>query len=170
MSQIIHFPGILFLGMILLMISPFSLIAQENPPIPVQVEVRTAKYLNFGSFTNGGGIGTVSVDYSGQRTSTGDVVLLNFGASPSAALFDVTANPGTIISMQHMSEILLEGSNGGSLILRIDSYSTGSPIFISTAGSNSVNEVYIGGTLKLGTSTAPPGTYNGTIVIDFIQQ
>lgn len=157
-------------GIILFLICSFSMFSQENPPVPVQVEVRTSRFLNFGSFTTNGGVGTVHVDYTSHRTATGDVVLLNFGASPSAALFDVTVNPGTIITMQHLPQIQLTGSNGGELLLQIDSYSTGTPVFISTEPTNLVNEIYIGGTLLLGTTNTPPGKYSGTVVIDFIQQ
>jgi len=148
----------------------FSATAQENPPIPIQVQVNTVQFLNFGTFTVGTGIGTVTVNSDGNRTNTGDTYLLNMGATPSAALFDVTANPGTIIQIQPQSSINLPGSNGGNITLNIDSYSTGQ-IFITTANPPFANPVYVGGTLTVGSSSAnPPGQYNGTFTLTFIQQ
>ncbi|WP_177195707.1 DUF4402 domain-containing protein [Salegentibacter agarivorans] len=83
--------------LLLLMFSVFEIKAQENPPVPIEVEVRTSRNLNFGSFTAGSAGGNVSVSYDDQRTVNGDIVELNFGEPVSAALFDVYANPGTII-------------------------------------------------------------------------
>ena len=144
--------------------------AQENPPIPVQVEVSTVQFLNFGAFTTGISGGTVTVTSGGLRPpATGDVVLLNMGPSVSRALFDVTANPGTIITISSQPGIELTGSSGGSLFLDInsDSYSTGQT-FITTSSST---PVYVGGTLSVGNLSAnPPGNYNGTFTLTFIQQ
>jgi hypothetical protein len=65
----------------------FSATAQENPPIPIQVQVNTVQFLNFGTFTVGTGIGTVTVNSDGNRTNTGDTYLLNMGATPSCCPF-----------------------------------------------------------------------------------
>jgi len=148
----------------------FSTKAQENPPIPVQVQVSTLQFLNFGAFTTGISGGTVTVTSNGIRNATGDVVLLSMGQPVSAALFDVTANPGTIIQIQPQSSSLT-GSNGGSITLNIDSYSTGQT-FITTANPLfDPNPVYVGGTLSVGSSVAnPPGQYNGNFTLTFIQQ
>ena len=147
-----------------------SVCAQENPPIPIKVEVRTSQFLNFGSFTAGINGGTVTVNHQGNRTHTGDIFLLNLGASPSPALFDVTANPGTIIQISAPTNVMLTGTNGGTIYLDINSFSTGET-FITTANPPGVNEVFVGGTLRIGTqSEAPPGQYNGTFNLTFIHQ
>ncbi|MGM1054429.1 MAG: DUF4402 domain-containing protein [Bacteroidota bacterium] len=147
-----------------------SAMAQENPPIPVQVQVNTSQFLNFGAFTVGTGVGTVTVNSDGIRSNNGDTFLLNMGATPSAALFDLTANPGTIIQIQPQTPINLPGSNGGSIKLNIDSFSTGQT-FITTASPPLSNPVYVGGTLSSEGSIAnPPGNYNGTFTLTFIHQ
>jgi hypothetical protein len=149
----------------------FSTKAQENPPIPVKVEVNTAQFLNFGAFTTGISGGTVTVTSNGIRNATGDVVLLSMGQTVSAALFDVTANPGTIIQIQPQPSIILTGTNGGSITLNIDSFSTGQT-FITTANPPfDTNPVFVGGTLTVGNSSqSPPGQYNDTFTLTFIQQ
>lgn len=144
--------------------------AQENPPIPVEVEVNTAQFLDFGAFTVGDNGGTVTVDHTGTRTWTGDITLLNSGSTVSPALYDVYANPGTIITITHPPSFELTGTSGQKISLEINSYSTGNT-FISTQSKDIPNSVYIGGTLTLGSSSAnTPGQYSGTIMITFNQQ
>jgi hypothetical protein len=144
--------------------------AQENPPIPINVEVSTAQFLNFGSFAVGSSVGSVTVDSYGTRSFTGDVILLNTGATVSPALFDVYANPGTLINIAHASSFTLLGTSGQTIELNIDDYSTGKT-FITTMNSSLPNPVYIGGTLNLGPISANgPGAYSGTFSITFIQE
>lgn len=145
-------------------------LGQENPPIPVQVEVNTARWLNFGAFTTGATGGTVVVDQLGNRTQTGDVTLLNMGPTPSSALFDVTAIPGAIIQISAPVNVPLTGSNGGTIYLDIDSFSTGN-VFIHNGNEDTPTPVEVGGTLKIGDPGAnPPGKYNGTFTLTFINQ
>ncbi|CAL66528.1 DUF4402 domain-containing protein [Christiangramia forsetii] len=150
--------------------SSLNLNAQENPPIPVQVEVSTAQSLNFGAFVVGNATGTVSIDSYGFRTPGGSVTLLNMGDPESAALFDVYANPGTIINITHSDSFSLSGTSGDEIILKLDSYSTGKT-FITTQNSDIPNPVTIGGTLYLESNvTNRPGKYYGTIYVTFNQQ
>jgi hypothetical protein len=147
--------------------------AQENPPMPIEVEVRTARFLDFGAFTTGSSTGTVHVSHDSRPTTTGDAIIIN-SQDITSALFDVYANPGTIINLMPASNNFeLTGSNGGSLFVNIDDsdFSTG-PIFITTANSTTPNEVYMGGTLNVSNvnSENPPGNYSGTIIINFIQE
>jgi len=161
--------GTFLVGVLLI---PNLLLAQENPPTPINVTVDAVKFLNFGSFTlsNATGTGTVSVDSNGSRSSSGDVILINFGATSSAASFDVTANPGTILNITHSSSIDLPGSAGGTISLNIDSYYPGKT-FLATAAPTMTTPISIGGTLTLGPmSSNPPGNYTGDVTITLIQQ
>ena len=155
---------------ILIIAGTIDVFCQELPPIPVQVQVNTAQFLNFGSFAPGVSGGTVSVDYNGIRTTTGDITLFNFGPSPSSALFDLTANPGTIINIMTPSNVLLTGSNGGQISLSLDSYSTGQ-VFVTGISPPATTPVFVGGTLVIGNISAnPPGNYQGVINLTFIQE
>jgi hypothetical protein len=161
-----------FLGLFLLL-GNIQGFAQENPPIPIDVEVRTARFLDFGAFITGNSTGTVHVSYNSTRTATGDVILIN-GKNVTSALFDVFAIPGTIINIvPASSNFTLTGSNGGTMYLSIadSDFSTG-PTFITQGNSNTPNEVYVGGTLNVSSvdSANPPGNYTGTIIINFIQE
>lgn len=159
-------------GLIFIAIS-FGVKAQENPPVPIQVEVRTARNLSFGSFTTGSSGGNVSVSWESQRTVTGDIFKLSFGEPVSAALFDVYANPGTIIQIQDYGETELDNGSGGKIYLTIDSFSTGQRTFITQELNAQIpNEVFIGGTLRIpgDPSGTLSGKYQGTFILDFIHQ
>jgi hypothetical protein len=156
-------------GLVVLMNLPLSAYAQEMPPRPITVTVITTQNLSFGSFAQGTLGGTVTVSSSGMRTPGGNIMLLS-GGSVSPALFDVVANPGTLITISNGPDVTLNGSNGGTLTLHIGSSSTGSP-FITTVARPSPTHVYIGGTLTVGTPAAsPPGDYSGSFQVTFVQQ
>jgi hypothetical protein len=140
--------------------------AQEKPPVPIEVTVSLVQNLNFGAFCFGDGSGTtVIISSEGMRSSTGNILLLSSGFS--AALFDVEAIPGTLITIVNGPDATLTGSNGGTLTLKIgDSYPQ-SPLI--TTGEHTW--VTIGGTLIVGSSiTNPPGSYSGFFSVTYIQQ
>ena len=151
-----------------LLFAVFQVKAQENPPIPIEVEVRNAQFLNFGKFTVGAAGGTVVIGPQGSRTSTGDIYLL--GNDFSYAIFDVYSNPGTLIQVQSYSDTYLMGPTNNQLRLEIrpsvDVYP--GQTFITTGSSF---PVYVGGTLHVPSgNTVQPGSYNATFNLTFIHQ
>ncbi|SKB33335.1 protein of unknown function [Salegentibacter holothuriorum] len=162
------------LWILLFMFSVLEISAQENPPIPIEVEVRTSRNLNFGSFTAGNSGGNVTVSYDDQRTVDGDIFELNVGEPVSAALFDVYANPGTIIQIEDMGPFTLTNNNTSFPIkLYINSFSTGQRTFVTWEPSaQTPNEVFVGGTLSIPADNSGnlPGMYNGTFTLNFIHQ
>ncbi|TRO66515.1 DUF4402 domain-containing protein [Christiangramia sabulilitoris] len=161
-------------ALLIFLFSFFEMVAQENPPVPVQVEVRTSRNLNFGTFTAGSAGGNVTVSFDDQRSVDGDIFELNFGQPVSAALFDVYANPGTIIQIQDMGPYTLENQATGLQIdLFINSFSTGQKTFVTKAPNAEIpNEVFVGGTLRIPPENSGnlPGTYFGTFTLNFIHQ
>jgi hypothetical protein len=143
--------------------------AQEPPPRPIRVDP-TAQVLSFGAFYEGSSGGSVIIDPSGSRSSTGDVVLLGLGYPFSPALFEVHAHPGTVISILNGPDAVLTGIPSGSMTLHIGSSIPGSP-FVSTVHYNIAIPLYIGGTLTVGSPAAnPPGNYSGTFEITFVRE
>lgn len=143
--------------------------AQELPPRPVSVTV-TGQTLSFGAFTHGVAGGTVIISSAGARSATGDVILLNLGFSYSTALYELVANPGTVISILNGPDVSLPGSNGGSLTLKIGASDPVSPFVINTVPP-AYTLLNIGGTLTVGNTVSnPPGSYSGTFNITFIQE
>jgi hypothetical protein len=151
---------------ICVIINYFPANAQEKPPIPIEVTVSLVQNLNFGTFCYGDGSGTsVIISPEGIRSHTGNILLLSSGFS--AALYDVTAIPGTLITIVNGPDAVLTGSNGGTMTLQVGNSFPPSP-FVTTAEHTWIT---IGGTLVVGTSGAnPPGNYGGTFSVTFIQQ
>lgn len=149
----------------------FTAVAQgpENPPRPAIVYVNPAQGLNFGAFYQGGSGGTVIVYPNGARSTTGSIIQTSQGFSFSPAIFEVDAEPGTLITILNGPDVTLTGSNGGTITLSINDSEPASP-FIATATSPSRTLIRIGGTLTIGNPLAsPPGNYNGTFSVTFIQ-
>ncbi|MBO9730340.1 MAG: DUF4402 domain-containing protein [Chitinophaga sp.] len=144
--------------------------AQEPPPRPIAVYVNPAQGLIFGAFFQGMSGGTVIIYPDGSRSVTGSVVQANLGYPFSPAIFEVEANRGTLISILNGPDVILTGSNGGTISLHIGSASTGSS-FICTATPPARNLVKIGGTLTVGSPLSnPSGNYSGIFTVTFIQE
>ena len=142
----------------------------ENPPVPVKVEVRNAQGLNFGVFTVGTAGGNVTLTYNGERFKNGDVQLLTFGSSSHFAIFDVYANPGTLIHIQPVAPITMSGPSGSNILLLIDPFvdiSTGQT-FITTGNPHPVQ---VGGKLIIPNgNVGPAGNYNASFTLTFINE
>ncbi len=159
---------LLVLPVITLLIAFQGAKAQEPPPRPISV-TWTSQNLSFGAFYQGALGGSVIINSAGGRSSTGDVILLSMGYLFSTALFNVVANPGTVISLLKPTSTLTDGS-GHSLTLQIDETNPASP-FVTTVPATDVTPVNIGGILIIGSPVVnPPGNYTGTFDMTFIQE
>ena len=153
-----------------LLIYGLTVQAQPPPPRPINVFINPAQGLIFGAFFQGVTGGTVILFPDGSRSATGDLVLANLGVPFSPAIYEIDANAGTLISILNGPDVMLTGSNGGSIRLHIGNSSPASP-FITTAIPPGRTQVRIGGTLTVGSPLAnPSGSYNGTYSVTFIQQ
>lgn len=146
------------------------LCAQENPPRPITIYVNPAQGLTFGAFVHTNSGGSIIIYANGSRQVTGSVIPANLGFSFSPAIFEVDAEPGTLITISNGPDVTLTGSNGGSMNLHVGDSSLPSP-FVATAVPPSRTQLRIGGTLTVGNALAnPPGNYSGTFSVTFIQQ
>jgi hypothetical protein len=159
-SIVISFVSLLFFSQ--------GVIAQEPPPRPIVV-TPTSQELSFGTFTYAVITGAVTVSPVGGRSASGaGVVLLNIG-TPTAALFNVVANAGTVITITFGADAILHGSSGGTMTLRIDTSDPESP-FTTINDYPDPTLLYIGGTLTVGDSTTSlPGTYTGSFDVTLNQ-
>lgn len=144
--------------------------AQPPPPRPIAVYVNPAQGLIFGAFFQGIAGGSVIIYPDGSRAATGDIVLANLGQPYSPAIFEIEAQPGTLISILNGPDVPLNGSNGGTIVLHVGTASTGTP-FITTVAPPGRTQVRVGGTLTIGSPLAnPPGAYSGSFAVTFIQE
>jgi len=162
--------GLIFLMVVFLfgMGIPFEARAQEEPPRPITVT--TFQNLSFGAIIQGFSGGSVIIYPNGSRSVTGDIVQANLGYAYYPAIFEVGANLGTLVTILNGPEVILTGSNGGTLTLQLGESDPPSP-YINTTSPPGVTEVRIGGTLFVGSPLAnPTGSYYGTFFVTFIQE
>ena len=132
------------------MVASFHIVyGQELPPRPMTVTVNLSQNLSFGAFYQGSSGGSVIISPTGSRSSTGDIVLLNLGYSFSTGLYDVVANPGTLVSLLNGPNATLTGSNGGTITLQIGNSNPSSPFILTTTPPAST-QLSVGGTLIVG--------------------
>ena len=136
----------------------------EHPPRPVSIVVSVIQFLNFGSFYHYGTGGTVTINSTGSRSVSGDVV--QFSGSFSAGLVTVSGNKGTVVSFIIAPAILNSGAN----FIRLDDFTTDPVSVILAADSPATTSVSIGGTLYIGESSNPPGNYSGIFSITVVQE
>jgi hypothetical protein len=164
--------SVIFPAFFLLAITSYS-----QPVLPSRtVTVQSTQAINFGSFclvNNGSSGGTVTVDWMGNRTATGQVMLLNSGPAPQAAIFEINLCQGRLVVITYPSFTILSGNNGGSVKLFIgptEKGLSGSAFQVNTDCSF-ITQLRVGGTLVIGSNTANPGgDYSGNFSITFNQQ
>ena len=161
--------AVIILPVIILAFSTGDLIAQEPPPRPVVI-TPTAQILSFGAFYHGLTGGTVTIAPSDARSATGSVVLLGMGYTFSSARFEITGNPGTVISVLNGDDATLTGDNGGTMTLEVGASLPLSP-FVLTVPYGVITYLNVGGILYVGVPAAnPPGNYTGTFDITLVQE
>ena len=144
--------------------------AQNTPfPPPNQMQVYSIQQLEFGSFSTGASGGMVVISPQGVRTPSGSVILM--GSSFNQAIFEIQLIPGRLVDVIMGPQIQLTRiGGGGSMNMQVGPSDRGTS-FITNGGHPFMNTVNVGGTLYVGNSTAnPPGSYEGTFSVTFIQE
>lgn len=154
---------------------PSQVLAQPVMP-PRTVTVNATQALHFGSFclqNTGSSGGTVTVDWQGNRTSTGEVTLLAMAPLHQAAIFEVNLCQGRNIIITYSATTTLNGNNGGSLLLNIGPTEKGvsGTAFQVNTDCSFITQLRVGGTLTVGNNASNPGgNYTGSFSITFNQQ
>lgn len=171
----IKLPGIL----LVIILIQFTLIndtfAQPVPP-PKVITVNATQELHFGTFSlqsGGSPGGTVTVDYSGNRTFSGQIILLSEAPLHQPAIFEINLCQGRNVIITYPATTILSGNNGGTLILNIGPTEKGpsGTAFQVDTDCSFITQIRVGGTLTVGNNAAnPAGTYSGSFNIIFNQQ
>ena len=140
-------------------------IAQEDPTRPIAVTVN--QNLSFGTFYQGAGGGTVTINNVGTRFAGGTVVLLT--GSYSTAIFNIFANRGTLVSFVLPSTSSLIDGSGHSLGLTIDAAGNPNSDFVSGNIHSTPTQKSFGGILTI-PAAIQPGNYSGTFEIIIVEQ
>lgn len=168
---------IVFLVSIQLLFGLKVAMGQTPPSLPDRTGMLEAtQALNFGDITlkSTTSSGSVTVDYNGARTSTGDVVLLTGSTTAKEAIFEFKLCPGRSVTITYSSTVSLTGSNGGTLLLHIGPTNLGASgvaKFTSNKGCDDLHKIKVGGTLDIkAIATNPAGSYTGDFELTFNQQ
>jgi len=127
--------------------------------------------ISFGTYcVTGTSGGTITVNWDGTRTSTGNIVLMAMQPIAQPAIFEIKVCQGRNISITYVATTTLNGSNGGSLDFDIGPTEKGinGSNFAIKSDCNIGTQLRVGGTLHI-PSTAIPGTYSGRFDITFNQ-
>jgi hypothetical protein len=155
----------------------FGRIIEAQPVLPPRsITVNSTQALHFGTFcleNTGSSGGTVSVDWQGNRTSTGQVYLLPTAPIHQAAIFEISLCQGRSVVISYPQTTILTGSNGGTMTLYIGPTEKGESgsTFQVNGDCNFITQLRVGGKLIVGSNSANPGgTYTGSFSIIFNQQ
>jgi hypothetical protein len=144
-----------------------------QPVLPQRtITVTPTQGIHFGTFCLTGSTGgTVIVGWDGSRTSTGSIGLLNITPTAHPAIFAIKLCEGRTVNIVFQDQIILSGSNGGTLTLDLGPTERGAnhSTFFTNSDCNFITPLGVGGTLHI-PGTAIPGTYSGSFAITFIQQ
>ncbi|MDZ4205326.1 MAG: DUF4402 domain-containing protein [Bacteroidales bacterium] len=144
-------------------------VAQTPFPPPKVIKVYTMQGLSFGNFYTGATGGTVVISPEGGRSVTGTVV--QAGGLVHHAIFVVELLPGRQVSISLGPDVTLTRTvGGGSMTMSVGPTDKGLG-FVTSGGHPFFNPVQVGGTLYVGNIGAnPPGNYQGTFSVTFIQE
>ncbi len=139
-------------------------VSTSNPSLKVSV----MQEISFGAFAQGNSGGSITISAEGTRWASGTVVPLNFGAAYLPLILEIEGPRGSIVSMLTNETILLTGSNGGTMKLKLSASNPAMP-FIITDDAPSKSIIKIGAELIAGNANvSPPGNYSGSLNISFV--
>lgn len=128
------------------------------------ISITTQNGLLFGDISSSAAAGSLSINASGTRTTTGGVTI-NTAIAGSPAAFDVQGDAGASYSITLPVSVLL--SDSGSNNMLVDNFtSTPTPAGVLNAGGQ--QSLFVGATLNVG-SNQPFGSYAGlmSVTVDY---
>lgn len=157
---------------ILFLIIVFSYnFAFAQPVLPQRsITLNPTQPLSFGSFCDSGNGGTISVDWQGIRTTTGDIIALP-SSEGMPAIFDIKLCQGRNIIITYPVTSTLINSTGNALTLDIGPTEKGvsGAVFSTEENCNFITILRVGATLHIPPNTIL-GDYTGSFTVSFDQQ
>lgn len=147
-------------------------VSSAQPALPQRtLSVLPTQKLDFGLFldANGSG-GSISIDWRGNRTTTGSIVALkSYPGKP--ALYEIKLCQGRNVIITYDPSTTLDEINGKSLKLDIGPTEKGGngAVFATDKNCNFITVLRVGGTLHIPPNSTV-GTYTGDFEVSFDQQ
>ena len=145
-------------------------VSYAQPVLPQRtITVQATQEIDFGTFCVAS-VGTITVDWQGNVSTTGGVVSLS-STSAHPAIFDIKLCQGRNVTITYNPTTILTGSNGGSVTLNVGPTEKGvsGSEFPVNNNCNFITTLRVGGTLEV-SGGSPAGTYSGSFSIDFTQE
>lgn len=157
-------------GLLITVILLFNVVvsfAQPGLP-PRSVTALATQPIDFGSFVVTGP-GTITVDYNGNRSATGGVVIIP-GSIPKPAIFDIKLCQGRNVTVTYDPTTIISYL-GNNLTLNIGptEYGLSGSTFPITADCNFITTLRVGGTLVVPGGSIV-GIYSGSFSMTFNQE
>lgn len=141
---------------------------KSQDPNGIGISLTLIKPFQAGWFYPGSNGGTVVVSTSGQRTSTGTVILLYGEDDISPAIFELRTSPWNMVHIQLDNNVFMTSPTGGSIHLQTGPLSS-SNVFVAPPEAADGMLIYCGGRIIVGKSNKnPPGNYSATFAITII--
>jgi hypothetical protein len=141
-----------------------------QPALPQRtISVLPTQAIDFGAFVVTGP-GTITVDYDGTRRATGGVIIVSSSIS-TPAIFEIKLCQGREITINYDSFVYINGSNSGSLKLKIGPTEKGGQgaKFPVEGNCNFITTLRVGGTLEVPGGSLS-GNYSGVFPMSFTQK
>lgn len=144
-----------------------------QPVLPQKsITVKPTQQLYFGTLcVTGAGGGTVTVNWDGSRSSSGEIILLSAPPLAQPGIFEIKLCQGRNVYFEFDPQVILLTGPGPSLSLKLGPTNhgdQGAP-FVTNSDCNFITPLLVGGTLTV-PGTALPGIYTGYYSINFFQQ
>ncbi|MDA3852803.1 MAG: DUF4402 domain-containing protein [Bacteroidales bacterium] len=141
-----------------------------QPGLPQrEITVLPTQPIDFGVFCVSGA-GTITVDYTGNVTTSGGVVSLD-QTTVTPAIFEIKLCQGRTVTIDYDYSVWLDGSNAGQLELFIGPTEHGADgaEFPVNNDCNFITVLRVGGTLDVPANPVP-GVYIGSFPMTFTQK
>ena len=164
---------VLYKHLLITILITATLFSFAQPNLPSRsLSVTATQGIHFGTFcVTGGSGGTITLGYNGNRTSTGEIILLDVPPMAQPAIFELKLCLSRTVYLNFDPPVVPLTGSGGSLSLRMgptDKGDNGSG-FLLNSDCNYITTLRVGGTLTA-TAAAHPGNYSGTFALNFIYQ
>lgn len=133
-------------------------------------EVVQIKNFSFGNIVAGKDGGTFTLDADGQVSTTGTILVLPSAQAASPALFELRAQPGTVVQFILDEPFQIRGANGSYLLVQPIHPFDGAPFVMPNAAGNSVT-IAVGAEVRIPPNPATEaGDYTGNLQLTVVYE
>lgn len=131
--------------------------ASTTAQVITPIAISKTTDMNFGTLASGSTLGTVVLDNSNGRTSTGGVTLSTSGTSSASAVFSITGQANSAFAITLPTTVSLSDGEATPSTMSVDTF-TSNPATTGTLDVGGTATINVGATLNV-TANQIAGTY-----------